>query len=102
MPKIIIADTSCLILLDKIGELQLLNALFGTITLTQEIRDEYHQYLPDWFEIKNPINRTYQKILEASLDSGEASAIALAIEHKGCLLIMDDLKGRRYAENLGL
>lgn len=61
-----------MILLDKIGELTLLNTLFGQITITQEIADEFKNELPDWFKIENPTNKTYQKILEASLDKGEA------------------------------
>ena len=102
MRRVILADTSCLILLDKIGELQLLNQLFGKITITKEIEEEFHKVLPDWFEIESPQNTTYQKILEASLDKGEASAIAFALEQKDCLIIIDDLKGRKYAEQLGL
>lgn len=102
MQKIIISDTSCLILLDKIGELNLLNRLFGQITITQEIADEFKKELPDWFKIENPTNKTYQKILEASLDKGEASAIAFAIEQNDCLLIIDDFKGRKFAEQLGI
>lgn len=102
MQKTIISDTSCLILLDKIGELQVLNKLFGNIIITAEIAKEFDLPLPDWFEVRSPENKTYQKILEASLDKGEASAIAFAIEQVDCLLIMDDLKGRKYAEQLGL
>lgn len=102
MQKIIISDTSCLILLDKIGELNLLNKMFGVVTITQEIANEYKKDLPDWVKIENPINKTYQKILEASLDKGEASAIAFAIEQSDCLLIIDDNKGRKYAEQLGI
>ena len=33
---------------------------------------------------------------------GESSAIAFAIEQKDCLLIIDDYKGRKYAEQLGI
>jgi predicted nucleic acid-binding protein len=102
MQKVIISDTSCIILLDKIGELNLLNRLFGQITVTQEIAEEFKNELPDWFKIEQPANKTYQKILEASLDRGEASAIAYAIEQTDCLLIIDDYKGRKYAEQLGL
>ena len=91
-----------MILLDKIGELTLLNRLFGQITITQEIANEFKNELPDWFKIENPTNKTYQKILEASLDKGEASAISYAIEQDDCLLIIDDFKGRKYAEQLGL
>ena len=82
MQRVIISDTSCLILLDKIGAL--------------------NNQLPDWFEIIIPSNKNYQKILEAALDKGEASAIALAIEQENYLLIIDDIKGRKFAEQLGL
>ncbi|MGE0587734.1 MAG: hypothetical protein AB7O48_04115 [Cyclobacteriaceae bacterium] len=102
MQKVIISDTSCLILLDKIGELNLLNKVFGLITITRDISTEFNKALPDWFRIEDPVNKTYQKILEASLDKGEASAIAYAIEQTNCLLIIDDFKGRKYAEQLGL
>jgi predicted nucleic acid-binding protein len=102
MQKVIISDTSCLILLDKIGELDLLNKLFGQIVITQEIANEFRKELPDWFTIDGSTNKTYQKILEASLDKGEASAIAFAIEQTDCLLIIDDFKGRKYAEQLGI
>ncbi len=66
MQKVIISDTSCRILLNKIGELNLLNKLFGIIIITQEITDEFKTELPSWFRVENPINKTYQKILEAS------------------------------------
>jgi predicted nucleic acid-binding protein len=102
MQSVIISDTSCIILLDKIGELNLLNTLFGQVSVTQEIATEFGKELPDWFIIEEPANKTYQKILEASLDKGEASAIALAIEQLDCLLIIDDLKGRKFAQKLGI
>ena len=102
MPKTIISDTSCLILLDKIGELEILNKLFGTIITTPEVAEEFGQPLPSWFEIKKPKDKNYQSIIEASLDKGEASSIALAIELDDCLLVIDDLKGRKFAHQLGL
>lgn len=102
MRRTIISDTSCLILLDNIGELSILNKLFGNITTTSEVAGEFGRLLPPWIEIKEPINKNYQSIIEASLDKGEASAIALAIELDNCLLIIDDLKGRKFAHQLGL
>ena len=102
MHKTIISDTSCLILLDKISELEILNKLFGTITTTTEVAEEFGQELPGWFEIRQPVDKNYQSIIEASVDKGEASAIALAIESDDCLLIIDDLKGRKFALQLGL
>lgn len=102
MRRIIISDASCIILFEKIGQLQLLNQLFGEIVITPEISNEFGRDLPDWVLIDSPRNKTYQTILEASLDKGEASAIALAIEQADSLLILDDLKGRKYATELGL
>lgn len=58
--------------------------------------------LPSWIEIKIPSDKKYQSIIEASVDKGEASAIALAVEFDDCLLIIDDLKGRKFANQLGL
>jgi predicted nucleic acid-binding protein len=43
-----------------------------------------------------------KSIFEVSVDKGEASAIALAIELDDCLLIIDDLKGRKFAMQLVL
>jgi predicted nucleic acid-binding protein len=102
MHKTIIADTSCLILPDNIAELDILNKLFGTITTTNEVAEEFGKSLPFWFEIKQADNKNYQSIIETSVDKGEASAIALAIELDDCLLIIDDLKGRKLASQLGL
>ena len=101
MHKPIISDTSYLILLDKIGELEILNKLFGTIITTPEVAIEFGQPLPSWVEIQQPSDKNYQSIIEASVDKGEASAIALAIELDDCLLIIDDLKGRRFANQIG-
>jgi predicted nucleic acid-binding protein len=102
MHKTIISDTSCIILLEKIDELYILNKLFGVITTTPEVSEEYGRQLPSWFEIKQPADKKYQAIVEASVDKGEASAITLAVESEGCLLIIDDLKGRKFAQQLGI
>lgn len=102
MQKTIISDTSCLILLHKIGELELLQKLFQSVFITPEIVNEYDLPLPNWVIIESPTNKTYQRILEASLDKGESAAIALSLEKTDPLLIIDDLKGRKFAEKLGL
>jgi predicted nucleic acid-binding protein len=98
----IISDTSCFILLDKIGELPLLQKLFGCVMTTQIIAEEFGKNLPGWVQLQNPADRNYQLLLQAALDKGEASAIALALEQKDCLLIIDEQKGRKLAKQLGL
>ena len=102
MPSAILSDTSCLILLEKIGELEVLHELFGAIITTPEVAAEFGLPLPVWVTVKPVINRKYQSIIEASVDQGEASAIALAVEQDDCLLIIDDLKGRKFAQQIGL
>jgi predicted nucleic acid-binding protein len=102
MRKIILSDTSCLILLHKIQKLDLLEKLFGKIIITKEVKDEFSDYLPDFFHIQNPKDPNYHKILQTFLDKGEASVIALAVENEDCLLIIDDSKGRREAKALGI
>lgn len=103
MQKIIIADTSCLIVLDKIGYLDLLNKIFGEIVITQQVREQYGKILPSWVLIEEPKKpNSNQKILETTLDKGEASSIALAMGYENPLLIMDESKGRKIAKGLGL
>lgn len=102
MHKIIIADTSCLIVLSKIGELELLHELYKEVYITPEINIEYNEKLPGWLMVEKVKNNNWQKLLELQLDKGESSAIALAMEAQNSILILDDLKARRIAGRLGL
>ncbi len=102
MPDIIvITDTSCLIALSKIEALEILDKLYKRIIISKEIAEEFGEPLPSWLEILEVSNKNYQKILENSLDKGEASAIALAFEQDNVLLVLDDLKARKEAQKLG-
>lgn len=101
MQKIIVADTSCLILFYKIGELELLHRVFGQIIITEVVSIEFGRPLPYWFLIKNPKSNIYSGLL-GTLDAGEATSISLATEYKECLLIIDELKGRTVAKELRL
>ena len=95
--RIIIADTSCFILLDKIDYLEILQKLFGQVTTTTEVSNEFGKQLPEWVNIENVKDKKQQLLLEAEIDKGEASAIALAMENKNALLILDDYKARKTA-----
>jgi len=66
------------------------------------IAKEFGKELPNFIRIEDPKDKNYQKILEGFLDPGESSAIALALESDNCLLIMDESKGRREANQLKL
>jgi predicted nucleic acid-binding protein len=99
---IIISDTSCLIILDKIDELELLMKVGSKIFVTPIILKEFGKSLPEWVSVLAPENSHYQQILELDLDEGEASAIALSLEMKNPILMLDELKGRKVAERLNL
>ncbi|MBM4176569.1 MAG: DUF3368 domain-containing protein [Ignavibacteria bacterium] len=102
MQSVVVSDASCLILLDKINHLELLNKLFGQVIITSIVGEEFGKPLPVYIRIENPKNIVYQNILETILDKGEASSIALALEKEDCLLIIDDQKGRREARLLNV
>jgi predicted nucleic acid-binding protein len=97
MPRIIISDTSCPIILNKIGELDLLQKVYGQITTTIEIAAEFGDPLPDWIEVVIVKEKDKQRLLEMQIDKGESSAIALALEYSDSLLILDDNKARKIA-----
>lgn len=100
--SIVIADTSCFILLDKINELDILQKVFTTVTTTKEIASEFNKPLPSWVTVEAVNNHRYSEILEIEVDKGEASGIALALETDDSLLILDDQKARKLAERLNL
>lgn len=102
MPKTIISDTSCFIVLANIGELELLHTLYGQITTTLEIATEYGEPLPGWVEIADVTDKSKQRLLELQIDKGESSAIALALETPDSTIILDDNKARKIASQLGL
>lgn len=102
MQRIIVADTSCLILLQKIQGLDLLRELFAEISITKEVAEEFNVELPDFFRVREPKDPNYFKILRTFLDKGEASVIAMALEQEDCLLIIDEAKGRKEARSLGI
>ncbi len=102
MPKAIISDTSCFIILTNIGELELLHKVYGQIFTTSEIAAEFGEILPEWVKIKEATDKYRQTILELQIDKGESSAISLALEMPDSFVILDDYKARKIAERLGV
>jgi predicted nucleic acid-binding protein len=102
MESVIIADSSCLIVLHKIGYLQLLQKCYVEVIVTQEIAAEFGQSLPDWIIIRPTPQNLLKLVIEMGIDLGEASALALALELNECTVVLDDLKARKVAEGLGI
>ena len=102
MPKTIISDTSCFIILTNIGELELLHKLYGQVITTIDIALEFDEPLPEWVEIVSVSDKYRQQLLEMQIDKGESSAIALALETPNSTVILDDFKARKIAAQLGI
>ena len=100
--EVVIADASCLIVLQNIDDLSLLQTLFGEVSITGEVKAEFGSELPEWIKVKEVTNKIQQNALNLILDAGEASAISLALETANSLLIIDEKKGRRIAQEIGV
>jgi predicted nucleic acid-binding protein len=99
---IVIADASCLIALDNVDESDLLPKMYDDIFVTPEVAAEVGYSLPKWTHQKSSSNHSLIGELSVTLEIGEATSIALALELPDCLLIIDEKKGRRTAKQLGI
>lgn len=105
---IAVSNTSPLILLDKVGCLWILGKLFSKIIIPPSVDKEWLRpggyIVPDWISVESLSTESdgdTEKIYQ-ELDRGEAEAIELFREIKADILLLDDLKARRYAKSLGL
>ena len=112
---IVISDTSPLSGLAIVGQLSLLQALYGQIVIPEAVASELRRGAQDdariaqalalnWIETKSPTNTRLIDELQTvyKLDKGESEAISLALELKADALLIDERLGRREASRLGL
>lgn len=100
MTDLIIADSTCLIGLDRIGEIDLLPQMYSQVTIPPEVQKEFGLYF-SWLIVKTPQNIGMINSLKLVVDNGESEAIALAYE-LGYRLIVDDRQARNTAKRLGI
>ncbi len=98
----VISNTSCLIALTNIQKLYILHSLYEAIYITPEVRAEFGESIPNWITVVSVKDASKTKLILGTLDLGESSSIALAMESDNPLLILDDGKARRFAKNMGL
>ncbi len=107
---VVISDTTTITNLLKIEKIHILKNLFGKVIIPQAVRDElgivehHEEFLAscDWIEVSSVIDVQHVAGLLADLGKGEAEAIVLAIEQQVDYLIIDELKGRIKAKELGV
>ena len=112
---IVISDTTPIISLLKINQLELLYHLFGEVQVPDAVYEELISNVKFQKEAEKILRAEYVKkvVVEdkksvtllrraTGLDAGESEAIILSDEIKADLLLMDELKGRQVAKQMGL
>jgi predicted nucleic acid-binding protein len=109
----VVSNTSPLINLAAVGQLDLLRQLYGKIVIPQAVFREVvvvgagqpgttEVQTLSWIEMVQVTNQPLLASLRLDLDEGEAEAIALAVELGADLLLLDERRGRAVASRLGL
>jgi predicted nucleic acid-binding protein len=108
-----VSNASPLINLARIGQLDLLRAVYGEIWIPEAVRREVVEegagqsgaqevQVADWIKTQIITNRPLVQALGRDLDPGEAEAIVLALESDADVLLMDERLGREAARHLGV
>ncbi len=110
---IVVSNTSPISNLAAIGQLELLQQLYGNIIIPPAVYQELINsgdtdpatlavQTLDWIQTQPVLDRVLLETLQTNLDPGEAEAITLAVEIKADRLIIDERRGRNEAMRLGL
>lgn len=108
--RIVVSDTTSLIVLEKLDSLGLLCQLFSRVLVPGVVLDEIAVGSPvirakfqemGCIEVVSVPNTSRLRSLLSVLDDGEANAIELAITRQ-LPLIIDERKGRQVANQLGI
>ncbi|GHT48413.1 DUF3368 domain-containing protein [Bacteroidia bacterium] len=107
----VISNTTPILSLLKIDKLYILKELYETVSIPEAVfyeietgKDkEFYTDLSEieWIKIEK-IRVQESKLYLFDLDAGEAEVLILAQEQKADLVILDEIMGRRYAQQLGI
>lgn len=104
----VVSNTTPIISLAGVGLLDLLQRVFGEVWIPEAVQDEYNEgreahepVLSDlpWIRIL-PVHFVEPNAL--MLDGGEAAAISLAKQFNAREVILDELRARRVATEMGM
>lgn len=110
---VIISDTTCFSALFQVNELHILQKFYKEIIIPSKVFDELSalslfdiDISPlmklEWLKVMNPTDNPQLQHLLSILDEGEAHAIALMLEMKADLIILDDMEARQVAIDYSL
>ncbi|MEM6631744.1 MAG: DUF3368 domain-containing protein [Bacteroidota bacterium] len=110
---VVISDTSVLSNFLQLGRIDVLERLYQELIIPSSVAIELQALqtnvtdldvflAEEWIHINQPKDKNFVNSLKRKLDPGESEAIALAVELKVDLLLMDELLGRAVAEKYGI
>jgi predicted nucleic acid-binding protein len=111
---LIVSNATPLISFSRIGQLDLMRRVIGqTLVIPEAVATEIlgaprasrgaiDLAQEPWIQIERVESRQQVELLLPSLDPGEAEVIALALERRARLVLIDEFIGRKIAESLGL
>jgi uncharacterized protein len=112
---IVVSDSTPLITLMKARQLPILHHLFGEVLIPEAVFEELttnETYKDEadlirsesYIRVVSVANTEYVAILQRAtgLDLGESEAIVYADENKADVLLIDEVAGRRVAQNMSL
>ncbi|MBC6434328.1 DUF3368 domain-containing protein [Nostoc sp. HG1] len=110
---VIVSNTSPISNLAKVGQLSLMQQIYGRILIPCAVHEELLDeragetvitavQSATWLEIQSVQNRELVDELRTRVNVGEAEAIALAVEVEANRLLIDEQLGRQAATDLGL
>ena len=100
MSERVVADSTCLIALERIDQIEILPALFESVLIPPAVAQEFGTSLP-WLKVERLSDQVLVVVLKMMIDDGEAEAITLSQEQK-CRIILDDRQARRVGQDMGL
>ena len=108
----IISNTSPLVYLHRIQALGLLRALGDETWIPRAVVEELAEGSGRGYDVPDPGQHDWLRIVDPrvapsewlafDLGRGELAVLALAVEHPGRTVLMDDRQGRRIAHTVGL
>ena len=112
---LVASNTSPILNLAIVGQLGLLRDQFGQVHIPQAVLDELRisEDLPgaetvrqaikdDWIKVVQASEQNLAQVIGRDLDHGEAESIALALQLKADLILLDERDGRKVAKSVGL